>query len=216
LLDEAGDLTYFSLAMFRPGESALLRNISGRRVLSALATVVVEDSPELTALYWEPGYPVKKMAESREKAVDIWLTGEDFVHVDGTWTYTRVLCLVTAGASHASWLVRRAEDEELLGWYVNLQTPLQRTSFGFDTTDQALDVIIRPDLTWRWKDEDELEMAIEHGLISPSEGKAIREEGERVLECALKREPPFGDGWETWHPDPTWPVPVIPGEWQRQ
>jgi hypothetical protein len=33
---------------------------------------------------------------------------------------------------------------------------LRRTRLGFDTRDQALDVVVEPDGTWQWKDEDQL------------------------------------------------------------
>jgi hypothetical protein len=35
-----------------------------------------------------------------------------------------------------------------LGWYFNLQTPLRRSTVGFDLWDQLLDIVVRPDRTW--------------------------------------------------------------------
>ena len=81
--------------------------------------------------------------------------------------------------------------------------------------DQLLDVVIDPDLSWRWKDEDELREAIELGLMSQGGAEAVRREAERAIERLEARQPPFCDGWETWQPDPTWPLPTLPDGWDR-
>jgi predicted RNA-binding protein associated with RNAse of E/G family len=130
------------------------------------------------------------------------------------WEDLEALALVEPGAGHATWMVRR--DGNFLGWYVNLQRPIVRTSLGFDTSDLALDVIIRPDLvTYQWKDEDELAEDVERGFVTTEEGKAIRAEGEGVIETARGQGPPFGDGWEAWQPDASRVVPKIPDGWDR-
>ena len=68
-------------------------------------------------------------------------------------------------------------------------------------------LIVRPDGSYRWKDEDELEQAAAVGLLEPA---AVREEAARVL-----REWPFPTGWEDWRPDPAWPIPQLPDGWDR-
>src|SRR5205814_261751 len=98
----------------------------------------------------------------------------------------------------------------------NLQAPLQPTSFGFDTTDYLLDVLVPPDRsTWTWKDEDELEEAVALGLFSPEDVREFRAEGERAAGAIIERKPPFDEPWEEWRPDPTWPAPELPDGWDR-
>jgi hypothetical protein len=46
-----------------------------------------------------------------------------------------------------------------------LQEPFRRTSRGFATMDLMIDVIVSPDRTWRWKDEDELAVFVERGAF---------------------------------------------------
>jgi len=42
----------------------------------------------------------------------------------------------------------------------------------------------------------------------------VRREGERVIARLEARRPPFCDGWESWQPDPGWPIPELPAEWE--
>ncbi len=81
--------------------------------------------------------------------------------------------------------------------------------------DQLLDVVIEPDLSWRWKDEDELIEAVAFGLLSTCQGEAICAEGERAIERLEARKPPFCDGWEEWQPEPGWKLPTLPADWNR-
>jgi hypothetical protein len=90
---------------------------------------------------------------------------------------------------------------------VNFEQPLRRSRVGFDTFDEKLDLIVRPDGSYRWKDEDELEQAAALGLVDADE---VRAEAQRVI-----REWPFPTGWEHWRPDPSWPVPQLPAGWDR-
>jgi predicted RNA-binding protein associated with RNAse of E/G family len=79
--------------------------------------------------------------------------------------------------------------------------------------DHVLDVVIDPDLSWRWKDEEELEEAVRLGLLTRKAADGIRAEGERVIVQLEAREPPFCDGWERWQPNPAWPLPGLPAGW---
>jgi predicted RNA-binding protein associated with RNAse of E/G family len=103
---------------------------------------------------------------------------------------------------------------ELREYYVNLQTPLARTSTGFDLVEHLLDVTIPPDRsTWAWKDEEELAEAIDGGLFTDEDAAWFHYWGERAVEHVLLREPPFDDDWSSWRPDPAWHEPVLPAGW---
>ncbi|MBI4307040.1 MAG: DUF402 domain-containing protein [Chloroflexi bacterium] len=58
-------------------------------------------------------------------------------------------------------------------WYVNVESPYRRTSFGFDTFDQELHIVVDPDLTWRWKDVENLDALVEAGMFSTAEKESI-------------------------------------------
>jgi predicted RNA-binding protein associated with RNAse of E/G family len=99
------------------------------------------------------------------------------------------------------------------GWYVNLQEPIRRTPLGFDYMDHMLDIVIEPDLSWRWKDEHEIDEAVANGMVTRAWADEMRREGERVIERLEGHRPPFCDGWESWQPDPAWPIPELPAGW---
>jgi predicted RNA-binding protein associated with RNAse of E/G family len=99
---------------------------------------------------------------------------------------------------------------DFLGWYVNLQTPLQRSPLGFDCLDHALDIWIEPNRRGRWKDEDDLARCVEFGVFSATEAREIRAEGEWVIASLSDLVP---TGWEDWRPDPAWQLPELPAGW---
>ena len=54
------------------------------------------------------------------------------------------------------------------------RSPFRRTAISFDGRDHALDVVVEPDGSWRWKDEDHLELAVAVGAFTPEEAAEIR------------------------------------------
>ena len=100
-------------------------------------------------------------------------------------------------------------DWNFVGWYVNLQAPLVVNGARLDTTDWALDVVVEPDGTWRWKDEDDFARAIELDVFADSSAApAVRAEGARVI-----AERPWPTGWEDWRPPPEWQPLPLPDDW---
>jgi hypothetical protein len=88
---------------------------------------------------------------------------------------------------------------------VNFERLLGRGPRTIDYVDDKLDLVVLPDRSVRWKDEDELEQAAALGLL---DGDEVRAEAERVLAA-----PPWPTGWEAWRPDPSWPAPALPDGW---
>src|SRR5699024_12716657 len=89
------------------------------------------------------------------------------------------------GACNGSLLIGRPEtpysiwlfdkDDGSLGcYYVNLETPYERTEEGVRTRDLVLDLVVLPRGDWHYKDEDELEGAERTGYFSPEETERIR------------------------------------------
>ena len=119
------------------------------------------------------------------------------------------------GAAHLVSLFWADADWTFLDWYIDLQAPFVRTPLGFDSRDDVLDIVASPNLTWKWKDEDEFADAQRIGRFTPVEAAEIRREGERVIETIESGGWPFNMGWESWRPDPNWPIPAVPKGWQR-
>jgi hypothetical protein len=196
---------------YRSGDSALFRFVWPWKVFSAKPTTVVEHVEERVALWLAPGTPVKGPPGMRVAIARI-APGE-WTHTDARWFGGRLM-LAESGASHSIY-VTWSEEGEFIGWYVNLEDPWRESPFGFDTTDHLLDIRVLPDRSWHWKDEDHLAEAVEVGLFTPAKARAIRAEGERVIERVEGWTAPFNEGWESWRPDPDWQLPSVPEGWDR-
>ncbi len=169
----------FTTEHWSSGDTILLRTVLERgHVGSVLPTNVVQDSDDLVALYLAPGTGCKRRASNRGGPQGRVLVEDSGGHEDWTWSENRRLILwCPPERQHAVSLFWRDADNTFLGWYVDVLEPLRRTRLGFDTRDLILDVVIDPDRTWHWKDEDELAWRQEQGYIAPYEAEAIRNEG---------------------------------------
>lgn len=103
--------------------------------------------------------------------------------------------------------------DAFLCWYVNIQTPLRRTDIGFDYMDHTLDIIIEPGGEWTWKDEDELAEAVDRKIFTAAEADDFYEAGNAAIEHMRRGAPPFDEDWSMWRPDPDWPIPDLPEDW---
>ena len=201
----------------RPGDAVLLRYVHGGRVSRVLPVTVVADIAEYVALFVAAGSPMKTRCGPDGAPIQRDLPyavrfSLPWRLCDGVWEGNGVLMLTPAGAGYSFWAVWD-ERWRFEGWYVNVQEPLRRTELGFDTADNVLDVVIEPDLlSWRWKDEHELEVAVRVGRFTPDEAKAVREEARSAVRTLEDRAWPFVDDWSTWRPDPAWPSTVLPDD----
>jgi hypothetical protein len=198
--------------VYRRGDHALFRFVWPGKVFWALPAVVVEETSERVGLWVAPGNPFKRPPSLRVPIPHV--AARDWTHSDERWTGGGLLMLHERGASHSIW-PRWDERGDFGGWYVNLEDPWRKSRLGFDTTDHALDIVVAPDRSWRWKDDDDLQEGVEVGLYTARQASAIRSEGERVVERIEAGTAPFEEGWENWRPDPDWPVGAIPPGWDR-
>jgi hypothetical protein len=187
--------------MWSSGDVVALREIWHGRLWKARAWIVVEDAPDRLVL-WIP-----KGAQTMVPAAPAPLVPSgDWSLVEGSFGLS-ALRVTEPGASHSILHFFRSPGR-FNAWYVNLERPLTRSSVGFDLVDLFLDVSATQDGRWRWLDEDELDEALQAGLITPQEAATVRAEGERVIE-----QWPFPTGWEEWKPDPAWTRPILPEGW---
>jgi hypothetical protein len=127
---------------------------------------VVEDTDDLVALFIVAGSrfkadPKRTAAEKRARPGPSALTG------DVVWR-TDMLRVMLPGRSHSVWLFWTDGDDgrRLTKYFVNMEEPFRRTAIGFDTQDHTLDIVIQPDLSWSWRDEDELENHVSEGFFT--------------------------------------------------
>ena len=194
--------------MWAPGDWILLRSVYRARVRWGFMHCVVESGPEALVVYLPPGSPGASMGRDRDgRYLERWVRGDPAL--PHAWERSHVLKLLRPREAHTLELFWD-ESWAFSGWYVNLQTPLTRTTFGFDTTDLALDVTVEPDGTWAWKDEDDFAEAIALGVLTDAEAAEVVAQGERVIAALPELLP---TGWEEWRPDLGWTPPELPAGW---
>ncbi len=174
---------------------------------------VVEDSEHLLALFIAAGSPYKagpKLSARGKRASNRGcLPLDEYVWRNDT------LRLMLPGRMHSvslSW-TENPGLRRLSKYFVNMEEPFRRTEPGFDTQDHTLDIEVQPDLTWKWRDEDELEHHVEEGFYTPELAESARREGRAAIEAILRREHVCTRGWENWTPDGAWKIPSFVTGW---
>ena len=84
-----------------------------------------------------------------------------------------------------------------------------------DTNDHTLDVVVQPDLSWVWKDEDQLAERAANGVYVPDFAKRVRATAERALEILERRDHPFDGSLAEWMPDAGWAIPRLIEGWNE-
>jgi hypothetical protein len=132
------------------------------------------------------------------------------VRTAGTWQGTHVLRVVPTGEPWSVWHFFDGTTGAFQGWYVNLELPHVREPFATRSRDLSLDLWITPDRTVYRKDEDEFAFAVERGAIAPEQAEQALGACAQVEGIVAAWGSPFCDGWDTFRPDPSWPVPQLP------
>ncbi|MGW0228406.1 DUF402 domain-containing protein [Actinopolymorpha singaporensis] len=203
---------------FRPGQVVVRRCLhpDGRLAAVQCARVVADDERGLAIWIGAGsttmrrvdlhGEPTRHLPYAEELAMPTMLAPTPHERF-GT------LILTPADAGHS---VAWAFDTpgELLEWYVNLESPVLRWSGGIDVFDFALDVLVRPDRRWEWKDEDDFADQTGHPLFwTAAEAKVIRARAEAVTEAVDRGEFPFDGTWCDYLPEPGWGPTPLPTWW---
>jgi hypothetical protein len=210
---------------FAPGRLILHRNVRQGRIGWVRLARVVSDDERGLLLWIGRGSPVaNEVADDgrgmRAMPFAEWLT-RSYQLVTATWAGPPLLKFLPAGAAHSVWWFRDVTDR-FAQWYVNLEEHGVRWDdgvvAGVDVVDQDLDILVEPDRSWRWKDEEEFveRLAFPDGYWVADEA-AVRAEGHRVVRMIEAGEFPFDGTWCDFVPDPGWTVPaVLPPGWDRR
>jgi hypothetical protein len=196
---------------FRPGETVVRRFLHhDRRIAAVQAARVVADDARGLLLFVDlgaesmrrtdlTGKPTRHLPVAEELALPTMLSPvrrENF----------RSLLLLPPGAPHAvSWSWHT--DGTFAGWYANLETPARRWPGGVDSHDQTLDLLIAPDRSWHFKDEEDL------ATLDPAEAATVRAEGARLGELAEAAAFPFDGTWLDFAPPAEWTPAALPPWW---
>jgi hypothetical protein len=166
------------------------------RVWAARPLTVVEDDDE-RLLLWLPQGTVRKVPVTPPERVPpaSWdeqvienLDRGDWVYGDHVWDVSS-LWILRPGDWHAVWVSWLADGRHF-GWYVNLQRPYRRTAIGIEAMDLMLDVVVEPDLTWRWKDDEQFDEIVDRSIFDSATARSVRDEAHAVIERIESVEPP--------------------------
>ncbi len=209
------------LVMWQPGQTVVHQEIWNNRIWAARPLTVVEDTDQRTLL-WLPHGTIRKVPitpPERPDPVTIsdrtianlhhsdWALGEHEWDVSSLW-------ILRPRDWYSIWVSWQANGDHL-GWYLNVQRPMRRNPIGFEAMDLMLDVIVEPDLSWRWKDLDEFEEILQLQIFDYELGSRARRSALGVIADIEAHHPPFAEPWPSWRPDPQWPIPTLPDGWDQ-
>jgi hypothetical protein len=186
-----------------PGDVIVRREVWQGRPWLANPLYVVEDGPEVLVVYQPEGSPWGFGSGDR------WPTATGRHPYDGLtgWTGEGRIGLHRPGDPYAVWAFWGRPEREFLGWYVNIQVPLRRTSIGFDSLDLELDLLVTPDHQVFLKDEAHVDASAALGRFSADDAVAIHAVGARVT-VEIEAGGAWWDArWSRWTPPPDLLVP---------
>jgi hypothetical protein len=207
-------------------------------LLQAWPHVVVEDTPELLALSLPQGTPTEIIDLAQPKSDRVHTTwGVDTVRlmfpgkaysIRLEWTPDpyeerpkKPQALYAEQPDPSAYYRQRSHpfagipEHTFRGWVVNLEAPFVRTSIGVDSTDGALDVLVAPDYTWRWKNEQYMPTLVDLGIYREQDVEAFRAAGEDAIKLIESRQFPFDGSYLDWHAPSDWTIPQAQPGWER-
>ena len=205
--------------MWQPGDVVAWRGIRNNLVWHVQPTIVVKDSPEELVLTLLPGTEcaAEETYSLGNKNGKRWwdFKQNDWKLAKYIWRTNRLLLLFEPNKYYSIILFWEHASDKFLYYYINFQVPFQRGDYSADTLDLELDLIINPDFSTEWKDKDDYQKAIDHGLISTEWMQCIQSAQPEVLDKLEARQYPFDGTWLDWTPDPNWAAPKLPKDWDR-
>ncbi len=208
---------------WQPGDQIAIRGIVHNRVWIAHPVTVVQDTADYVVAYLVPGALCKVTRGLIERkwggvpnGASRWdeQDAQQWEMAEHIWRQRRALILLPPEKYYAVFWFWEDETDTFTGWYINFQLPFQRTDQTLDTLDLEIDLIIRPDGSRQWKDEEEYQAGVRRGSISAEVAAAVADAQEEVLQLSTDGSPLFDRRWLEWRPDPHWSTPSLPDDWQ--
>lgn len=205
--------------MFEAGSLIIAREVWDGLLWAARPAVVVSDDGE-ELVHWSPAGVMGCFATSRffpdrehlprEERQLVSLESRQW-HYRGAPARGTSLSFIRSG-SWASIAATWYPDGRFAHWYVNFQLPMQRWARGYDTLDLVLDIVVAPNGSWKWKDVQPFQAAIQRGIFDPSVEEAVKAEAERVEREVAARTGPFSPAWAEWVAPEGWSSPQLPAD----
>ena len=210
-------------ARWSPGTAVALRGIAHDKVWIAHAVRVIEDTADHLAVYLQPGAQCKiprgligRKYSGSANSGSRWdeQDGGAWTLVDWRWQQRSAVILMQPNQYFAVFCFRSAAADVFESWYVNFQSPFSRSATTIDTLDLEIDLVVNPDLSWYWKDEEEFQAGVQRGSITAEQAQQVAAAREEILGLLGTNSSLFSPRWTKWHPDPPWDAPSLPADWQ--
>ena len=205
--------------LWRSGDVIVWRGVFRNRVWHAQAVIVVKDTPEEMYVTLLPGTECvapEGYLDGKDSTKRRWsFKDKDWRLENYAWHTNRLLILLEPDRYYSTMYFWHDESNDLLCYYINFQLPFQRSHCGIDTLDLDLDLVIYPDFSFKWKDEDDYQKAIDHDVITPGWTQEIEIAKKEIFNKFQKRQYPFDGSWLNWMPDPDWLPPKLPENWDK-
>jgi hypothetical protein len=211
------------MTAFAPGRVMVRRQYQHDLLSRVWAGVVAADDDDGLWMWVGTGSAHRDLGHAdgrhlRQIAFTEW-RGAPKAYNERAWHGNALMFHPHAGAGDYSVWFYFTDDGGFVRWYVNLEQPVIRWErdglLGVDTTDFDLDVVVAPDRTWSWKDEEEFTERLAHpDLYWVTDEQAVRDEGLRLIKLADAGDFPFDGTRTAFRPDPAWPVvSAMPPGW---
>ena len=201
------------------GDTIVIRGIFNDHVCHAQSVIVVQDTPEEIALALLPGaecVDLEGYLKGKKNGKRRWdFKDKPFKLEKYIWHTNRLLLLIEPKKYYSTIYFWQDDSNEFLCYYINFQSPFQRSHSGFDTLDLELDIIINPDYSWKIKDLDDYQKGIECGTILHEWTQEIEVAKDEVFDRIANRHYPLNNSWSNWKPDPNWSAPKLPANWDK-
>jgi hypothetical protein len=203
-----------------PGATVVEQGLYWGQIVTARPVTVVEDRPDLLALYSHPSTMFMSGATENRRSIDIdelmdiYDPARPITLTERQQRHYHCITLNVPDARR-SVFVLWGPDWDWYRWYVNIQEPFRRTPIGIQVCDLTLDLWVHPDFTWEWKDAEELDGFVSRGYMTAERAELIRREALRAIADVEARNAPFGDPWPEWRPSSEWTVPSLPPGWDH-
>lgn len=197
-----------------PAKTVTHRALKGGCLLHARAAFELESTDDHVVLHLPVGSPGYSRDGRRDGPRNGFLRPQNFAPTFSPvqWRLLDLVIVYRHGDGWSTWRWRdggRWTD----GAYLNIERPWTQTAIGWDTEDLTLDVVVEPDGSVIYKDEDELAWASQMGVYSVKEAEAIRETGRQVFAHASGRAWPLDADWDQWIPTGTG-LPSLSPDWR--
>ena len=206
--------------MWKPGDVIVWRGVFRDRVWHAQTTLVVRDTPDdqlvLALLPGTECVAPEGYLDGKKTSKRRWNFKEKNWKLEKyIWSMNRLLILLEPDKFYSTMYFWNHATHEFLCYYINFQLPFKRNQTGIDTLDLDLDLIIKPDFSFEWKDVDDYQKAVDNDVIFPEWMHGIESAKTDVLSRLEKRSYPFDGSWLNWMPDATWLPPKLPENWDK-